>query len=122
MAEHEKCGNFTDHDAPKYEDTLQCMRCGFCLPTCPTFALTGRERSSPRGRVALAGLRWQDRTGTVLLDEPQVLLGVEVLHGDDGAPEGLCGQAEAQWRGVVEGCRRQVALRVVHAEQQLISG
>jgi glycolate oxidase iron-sulfur subunit len=50
----EKLGNFTDSDAPEYEDVLQCMRCGFCLPTCPTFALTGRERSSPRGRVALA--------------------------------------------------------------------
>jgi glycolate oxidase iron-sulfur subunit len=49
----EKLGNFTSKDAPKYEDILQCMRCGFCLPTCPTFALTGRERSSPRGRVAL---------------------------------------------------------------------
>jgi len=50
----EKLGNFTAQDAPEYEDVLQCMRCGFCLPTCPTFALTGRERSSPRGRVALA--------------------------------------------------------------------
>jgi len=47
-------GNFRPQDAPRYDDVLQCMRCGFCLPTCPTFALTGRERSSPRGRVALA--------------------------------------------------------------------
>jgi glycolate dehydrogenase iron-sulfur subunit len=50
----DKLGNFTPQDAPTYEAVLQCMRCGFCLPTCPTFALTGRERSSPRGRVALA--------------------------------------------------------------------
>jgi len=53
MAATEKLGNFTTKDAPRYEDLLQCMRCGFCLPTCPTFSLTGRERSSPRGRVAL---------------------------------------------------------------------
>lgn len=54
MSDKEKLGNFTEQDAPEYEDVLQCMRCGFCLPTCPTFVLTGRERSSPRGRVALA--------------------------------------------------------------------
>jgi glycolate oxidase iron-sulfur subunit len=54
MAGKEKLGNFTPEDAPEYEDVLQCMRCGFCLPTCPTFVLTGRERSSPRGRVAMA--------------------------------------------------------------------
>jgi len=50
----ETLGNFKSKDAPGYKDMLQCMRCGFCLPTCPTYALTGRERSNPRGRVALA--------------------------------------------------------------------
>ncbi|MFO7577631.1 MAG: (Fe-S)-binding protein [Pelovirga sp.] len=54
MTDQQTACNFTAQDAPQYEDVLQCMRCGFCLPTCPTFALTGRERSSPRGRVALA--------------------------------------------------------------------
>lgn len=36
------------------DELLNCMRCGFCLPACPTYIESGfKESHSPRGRIAL---------------------------------------------------------------------
>ena len=45
--------SFSTLDIHDYGDVLQCMRCGLCLPSCPTYRTDGVETETPRGRVAM---------------------------------------------------------------------
>jgi len=44
-----------------YSVVQQCMHCGLCLPSCPTYDATKLERHSPRGRIALMRAIADDR-------------------------------------------------------------
>src|SRR5512138_3059685 len=44
-----------------YSVVQQCMHCGLCLPTCPTYTATKNERHSPRGRISLMRAIADDR-------------------------------------------------------------
>jgi glycolate oxidase iron-sulfur subunit len=95
-----------DATKPPEPDLIDdCVHCGFCLPTCPTYLLWGEEMDSPRGRIQLMDLGHQE--GTTLSDEL-------ALHLDNCLGCMACVTAcpsGVQYDKLIEDARQQVERR-----------
>ena len=91
-----------------YDLMRQCIHCGFCLPTCPTYAVLGVEMDSPRGRIyqmqAVAEGRLE--ISPEFVEHMYCCLGCRAC--ETACPSGV------QFGKLIEAAREQIQLEVGH--------
>src|SRR5436305_10723825 len=91
-----------------YDLMRQCIHCGFCLPTCPTYAVLGVEMDSPRGRIyqmqAVAEGRME--ISPAFVDHIYCCLGCRAC--ETACPSGV------QFGKLIEAAREHIQLEVAH--------
>ena len=87
-----------------YTQSLDCVHCGLCLPSCPTYRETGREISSPRGRIYLMRGVAEQRVplSETLADEASLCLACRAC--ETACPSGV------QYGRMVERVRHELSL------------
>jgi len=96
-----------------YSVVQQCMHCGLCLPTCPTYDATKLERNSPRGRIALMRAIADDRLTATEAFAEEMYFCLGCLACMTACPAGVNyaelfehARAEAEQSGVLNSPRR----------------
>src|SRR4051812_11085156 len=89
--------------AGAYASLDPCVHCGFCLPACPTYLVTGDEGDSPRGRIVL--MRALER-GELGADDPALFEHLDACLGCRGC-EPACPSGVGYGRGL-EAAREQL--------------
>jgi glycolate oxidase iron-sulfur subunit len=96
---------YPNADAPSEALISACVHCGFCLPTCPTFAVLGVEMDSPRGRIRLMKTVWEHRLGA---DSPgledHISKCLDCRACETACPSGV------EYGKLVEGARSQIVV------------
>src|SRR5579885_1215382 len=94
-----------------YDLMRQCIHCGFCLPTCPTYAVLGVEMDSPRGRIyqmqAVAEGRLE--ISEDFIEHMYCCIGCRAC--ETACPSGV------QFGKLIEAAREQIQLTASSAEQ-----
>ena len=98
-----------------YSVVQQCMHCGMCLPTCPTYDATKLERNSPRGRIALMRAIADDRLEATKTFADEMYFCLGCLACMTACPAGVNyaelfehARAEAERVGVLDNPRRRL--------------
>jgi len=94
---------YPNADAPGEDLIARCVHCGFCLPTCPTFAVLGVEMDSPRGRIRMMKTVWERRLGAdaAALDD-HIGKCLDCRACETACPSGV------EYGKLVEGARSQI--------------
>ena len=98
-----------------YSVVQQCMHCGLCLPTCPTYDATKLERNSPRGRIALMRAIADDRLEATKTFADEMYFCLGCLACMTACPAGVNyaelfehARAEAEQSGVLNSPKRNI--------------
>ncbi|WP_069805602.1 (Fe-S)-binding protein [Thermogemmatispora onikobensis] len=95
-----------------YQLMRQCIHCGFCLPTCPTYALLGVEMDSPRGRIYQMQAVAEGRIAISpeFVEHMYCCLGCRAC--ETACPSGV------QFGKLIEAAREQIQLEIERVEQE----